>query len=305
MISARSLSTWIFSVIIAATVTALPFLFLVALTMMFVDPPRHANAARSIDGSNLRQIGQASLIHASDHRDRLPRSDNIRDYAAELARHGGLNDASIWISAERPSSDRRHLTTVVDNEIAGRPLNPTFRNLQLDYAVPLGELHTGLPGTTPIAWTAGLRPDGTWSTASAYQGKGGHIVFLAGNVAFYRDLALDGGQLQRFDGGGKTANILEALPPGTRIGESHPLEDAGSYREPLGPRLVALVLPPLRTALQLAWLPWWLAVIALLSRRIYYKDPHRRRSPRALVRAVWIVPFALLALSVLVAVASD
>lgn len=55
-----------------------------------------------------------------------------------------------------------------------------------------------------------------------YGGDGGYIAFLGGNVAFYRNLSETGEQLVRFDGKGKTSNILEALPPGTRISEYVP-----------------------------------------------------------------------------------
>jgi len=73
--------------------------------------------------------------------------------------------------------------------------------------------------TTPVAWTRGLRPDGTWAPDSPYAGEGGHVVFLDGNVVFFR--RIDGG-LRRFDGKGMTSNILEALPPGARVGEAAP-----------------------------------------------------------------------------------
>jgi hypothetical protein len=79
----------------------------------------------------------------------------------------------------------------------------------------------GMPSTTPILWTRGLQPDGTWAPHSPYGTHGGFIMFLGGNVAYFRNLSDDGGQLIARTGN-KTANILEALPPGTRIGEYTP-----------------------------------------------------------------------------------
>jgi hypothetical protein len=100
-------------------------------------------------------------------------------------------------------------------------LEPAFRELKPSWAVPLGEITANMSATTPIAWTRGLNADGKWSKHSPYGTDGGHVVFLGGNVAFYRD-AKDA--FFRFDGKGMTSNILEALPPGTRIGEYVPNE---------------------------------------------------------------------------------
>jgi hypothetical protein len=65
-----------------------------------------------------------------------------------------------------------------------------------------------------------LRADGRWTSDSPYGGEGGHVVFLDGNVIFFRQID---GAFARFDGAGETSNILEALPPGARIGEAAPV----------------------------------------------------------------------------------
>lgn len=79
-----------------------------------------------------------------------------------------------------------------------------------------------MPATTPLIWTRGLQPDGTWSKHSPYGIDGGHITFLGGYTIYYDNLAEEGGQLVRFDGKGPTPNIFEALPPGTQISEYIP-----------------------------------------------------------------------------------
>ncbi len=105
-----------------------------------------------------------------------------------------------------------------------------------------------LPSTTPIAWTRGLREDGTWDDRGTFGTSGGYIVFMGGNVmrvssdqsseAHQRilpggnvmpvsDLASEGGRLRRPDGT-PTANILEALPPGSRVVGSGPATLHGS-----------------------------------------------------------------------------
>lgn len=181
-------------------------------------------ASPSAPGSDLRQIGQASVIYATDHEDQLPNAADAWDYARHLALEAGLNDATIWCYA----NDRANVgmvtgpSTVITRTAAGPIYTPGFRDFTLLWAVPLGKIDTTMPPTTPIAWSRGLRTDGTWGPDSYYEGEGGYIVYLGGNVQYYRDLKTGGGELVRFDGKGKTSNILEALPPGTRIGEGIP-----------------------------------------------------------------------------------
>ena len=167
-------------------------------------------ARRSIDSSNLRQIGQASLIYASDSQDRLPQVDNIHAFAAELARLGGLNDATIWFSTEEyRGHDGLRVSTVLTPD--RQRIEPSFAAARPSFAAAVRGLHAALPSTTPIAWTRGLQPDGTWSEDSPYGGEGGHIVFLGGNVSFYRKLG--GSTPALVDREGRpTADIRAALP---------------------------------------------------------------------------------------------
>jgi hypothetical protein len=176
-------------------------------------------APRAVDASHLRQVGQASLIAASDHNNQLPRATDVWDYARQLAVDGGLDDGTMWISSLDPARDgaSNGVSTVVDSD--KRTILPSFLALKPSFAVPLGELNANMPGTTPVAWTRGLQPDGTWAADSPYGTDGGHIVFLAGNVEFFKNVK---NSLVSFDGKRRTSNILEALPPGTRIGEYVP-----------------------------------------------------------------------------------
>ena len=168
-------------------------------------------ARRSVDSSNLRQIAMSSLIYASDHGDKLPVATDTRAYAVELAREAGLTDATVWVAGSDAAAAPA-LSTVLQADRSG--IHPDFGAARLSFVVTLGGVSTGMPSTVPIAWTRGLEADGTWSEDNPYGGEGGHIAFLGGNVVFYRSLA--GAPLQRFDGGGTTTDIREALPPGMR-----------------------------------------------------------------------------------------
>ena len=180
------------------------------------------NSPRLVDASNLRQIGQSTVIYVVERGGGLPVARDVWEYAGELARDGWLNDATLWVSPLDPArteEDAGKLGTVLTTDRVG--IDATFRRTKPSWAVPLGRSNARLPETMPVAWTRGLQTDGTWATHSPYGGEGGHVVFFGGEVRFFDKLTPREG-LVRFDGKGWTANILEALPPGMAIGEYVP-----------------------------------------------------------------------------------
>ncbi len=186
-------------------------------------------ARRSVEASNLRQIGQASLIFASDHQDRLPEATDVWDYARQLAIGGGLNDATVWTIAGDPAAKDDHdLSTVLGPD--RQSLHPEFAVSKPGYAVVVGGLTANSPSTTPLAWTRGLRADGTWSPDSPYGEQGGHVVFLGGNVIYF----VQGRTEFIARDGTVTRNIFEALPPHARVSEyvPHPAEARAWAAEP-------------------------------------------------------------------------
>jgi prepilin-type N-terminal cleavage/methylation domain-containing protein len=190
------------------------------------------SARRTVDASNIRQVGQAALIYANDNREALPPNTlgaltngvfaagttNITTYAAALALQGGLNDAGIWFSGSDTKSPTPGQSTVLSNT---RGLRTEF-NTDLSRAAmafqPFAGLTLGMSSTTPIAVTRGIQTNGEWAkdNRSVYsRGDGGHIVFLGGNVSFYRDLLPN--ELIHATGGGvqgRTRNILETVANG-------------------------------------------------------------------------------------------
>lgn len=179
-------------------------------------------AHRSVAGSNLRQIGQAGLIAASDNQDVLPgaMATDVHDYARILAKHGGLNDATIWTFWTDPAGGEaaNRISTVLAKD--REALEPEFAKLKPSWAVALHPgMKADMPATTPIAWTRGWQADGTWAAHAPYGADGGNVVFLGGNVSFFRTTK---DAFERFDGKGKSSNILDALPPGSRISEYTP-----------------------------------------------------------------------------------
>jgi prepilin-type N-terminal cleavage/methylation domain-containing protein len=169
------------------------------------------SARRTVDASNIRQVGQASLIYANDNREALPprnlnnttglpegaATGNTTDgigYAAALALGGGLNDASIWVSASDAQVPSNTASTILNATGTPRTVTTQFAALPALSFRAIAGLTTSRPSTTPIAFTRGLENNGKWAnnaTASVYRQDGGHIVFLGGNVQFFKDLGTD------------------------------------------------------------------------------------------------------------------
>ena len=187
-------------------------------------------ARRTVDASNIRQVGHAALIYASNNRERLPSTTlnivngristfggttDIHSYAAALAVDGGLDDSSIWVSgsdddlANIPTS----YGTIWDTSLAPADINALFNDKTVSFEAVSG-LSMGVPSTTPIAFTRGLLATGLWSATNLmYGADGGHIVFLGGNVAFYKDVQGDGVNGNLVDTqGGQTLDITETIP---------------------------------------------------------------------------------------------
>jgi len=183
-------------------------------------------AQRSVASSNLRQIGQASLIYASDNKDRLPgttaaaatnadasSTGDLFGVAFHLAYQGGLNDASIWFAGGDDSSGQ---STVLN--ASRTALLATFSSVDtLSYAYMAG-LTASDPSTTPVAWTRDLSSStGKWSSTAPWKSDGGHIVFLGGNVAWYRDITGTNALIHGTTGA-TTSNIENTKPrTGTSI----------------------------------------------------------------------------------------
>ena len=194
-------------------------------------------AAKSVASSNLRQIGQAALIYASDNKDALPKWTNVTagaafgtasstagtgetvdGFAAALAVGGGLNDATIWVvSNDKNGTNTTGASTVFTPTGTSKAFTggtPTFNDLSLAFGVVLG-LTTSDSSTTPIAYTRGITAatNGQWSdTLGVYGSDGGHIVFIGGNVQYYRNLgtAATSGELIGTDGN-KANDIKKTL----------------------------------------------------------------------------------------------
>ncbi len=190
-------------------------------------------ARRTVDASNIRQIGHAALIYASNNRERLPPQNltitggrivqsgpttttttDIHLYAAALAVDGGLDDSSIWVSGSDEDLDNipASFGTIWDTSGTGT-INDAFNDTTVSFEAVSG-LSMNVPPTTPIAFTRGLLTTGLWDADNLmYGADGGHVVFLGGNVAFFSDV-----QDELVDtAGAQTSNVTQTIPLSAKI----------------------------------------------------------------------------------------
>jgi prepilin-type N-terminal cleavage/methylation domain-containing protein len=187
-------------------------------------------ARRTVDQSNIRQIGQAALIYSSDNDGRLPSTTidnttglengtgptNLIGFAAALAQYGGLDDGNLWFSGSDQQTTSAGVTTILNGNKTAL-VNPFGSATTLSFGTIAG-LNTNLPSSTPVAFTRGLNTSGTWDVRTTgnlgvYSNEGGHIVFLGGNVQFFRDVLGVGGVGALTDTDGSTTfDITDTIP---------------------------------------------------------------------------------------------
>jgi len=191
-------------------------------------------ARRAADASNLRQIGQSSLIFAQTSKDQLPAlkidtatftnsasASNIttlKTVAAALAVGGGLESGKMWVSKADDTTSSEGENAVVGNVLAiasttgAKTVDTAFSAANLAFGYVVG-LNTNSPATTPIAYTRGITTstDGKWSASvGTYKDDGGHIVFIGGNVAFYKSLGAAATSGELINASGSPTNVITA-----------------------------------------------------------------------------------------------
>jgi prepilin-type N-terminal cleavage/methylation domain-containing protein len=178
-------------------------------------------AQRAVDASNLREIAKAAMIYASDNSDRLPDpaalaavfpgSAAVFRFPAALARNGILTDPSFYFARNDPHFNGTYPAAILNPASAQRnELDSGFTNGRVLAWEFVGGLKMGDPASTPIAFTRGLTPAGTWDAGTGvYRDTGGYVAYLGGNVAFYPSLA---GKLTSNSSGQAVSDIRQAIP---------------------------------------------------------------------------------------------
>ena len=205
-------------------------------------------AQRAVDANNLRELGKAAMLYAADNRDALPNpaqenrpvagsSEAYWQWFGQLARYGGFNDPTLLVSKLDGAVDQATVPTTVLNPAISSPptLDTAFVALGTTSFNVVAGLRMTDPGTTPLAFTRGLRSDGTWAgsgtseedpTRGVYGETGGHVVFLGGNVEYYTTVAKGFVSNQ----GRPTSHLRQAVPNRTNTGTGVRIlgQDAGN-----------------------------------------------------------------------------
>jgi len=181
-------------------------------------------AQRMATGQKLRQIGIAvATYHTTTGKPLV--AESLEEWITELASETGLREGELFLFDEDPLVMRmtEEIPTVLVQNSGGGDWESVggFTGLPIGIAVASGVSPYANPSTTPIAWTRGLTPSGSWQDhggdrAGVYGSDGGFIVFLDGHVEYHRNLADGGGRLVSWEEGSPTAEIGEALGPGTQ-----------------------------------------------------------------------------------------
>jgi prepilin-type N-terminal cleavage/methylation domain-containing protein/prepilin-type processing-associated H-X9-DG protein len=200
---------------------------LIAALMAFLFPmvtKARGIGERAKAANHVRQIVMAYQNYATIEQGyRTIIAHTAQEWATILARNEGLNEATLFYIASDP---RLSTYTPLPHRILNNihlnlkaQATPEFNSTPLSYAVVAHLPATQQPSTTPIIWTRGLKADGTWAEDSPYQGRGGHIGFLDGHVAWYSDVRGDDGQgiFIHAINGQPTHRIQDAFPPNTAI----------------------------------------------------------------------------------------
>lgn len=181
-------------------------------------------AQRLATGHKLRQVALAVATYQATTGRALSGS-TLGGWLEALARESGPLAAELFLFEEDPllAALGQFPPTLLERRANGRwAVVSDFASWPIGVAVVSGIGPGCDPARTPVLWTRGLETNGRWRAfgqerSGIYGDSGGFVAFLDGHVAYYRDLAEEGGQLQHFVTGARTANITEALPPGARV----------------------------------------------------------------------------------------
>ncbi len=197
-------------------------------------------ASRSADSSNLRQIGQSSLIYAASNKDQLPSNSlgsgtsygsnvpsggqaaSIKLVAACLAVGGGIESGKMWVSKADDTTNKENENANVGNvlNVAKTGLDDGFNACNAAFGYVVG-LNTNYSASTPVAYTRGIAASssGKWlETTGTYKADGGYIVFIGGNVAFYKNLGTSDASGELINSNGSQTNSITNTVKSTKSG---------------------------------------------------------------------------------------
>ena len=157
-------------------------------------------AQRAVDGNNVREILKAAQVYAGDNQDRLPDPINIPNtllnsgqqiwkWPGILAKNKILESPEFYFAKNDPAYNGTPPQFIIQPSAARNQLHTSFTTGRSPSWEFVGAVRMSDNPQTPVIYTRGLQPNGTWSaTSGVYRDAGGFIAFLGGNVAFYPNI---------------------------------------------------------------------------------------------------------------------
>ncbi|MDR2200488.1 MAG: hypothetical protein LBN94_00010 [Puniceicoccales bacterium] len=161
----------------------------IAILMAIIIPAAQkvlVSARKAKASTSMRQIAEAYSRYYNEH-SIIPAATSAADMALKLAQAGEINNANAFIfpgdkaAAEVLAQEIYPLDANKYPWEAGKPLS----------VVLICNIMAGLaPEMVPVAYSRGLKDDGTWdATNGVYGTEGGFIAFLDGTVTWFTNLS--------------------------------------------------------------------------------------------------------------------
>jgi len=185
------------------------------------------NKVRSIAQGYMNWAGGTKNIATGSWSSGKTQTTSISGYAAILADGASLDSGELWFVDADPAADTITLMpkNVIKKSTTGVvTINDTFAAAQgqgkvaWDVYTPTSKSLVGNV-TAPLAWSRGLKTDGTWPAAgtgaadSVWGTEGGHIAYGDGHVSWVSDTKDTGtGYFSKTIDGQPSANYKDAIP---------------------------------------------------------------------------------------------
>jgi len=142
-----------------------------------------------------------------------PDGGTVHEWAEDLASKGGVNNPFLYMISGYGEYRLKVGEKDYIFDMEKKERNPAFRKIPMAYNIATGVAIIRNPSEVPLMWTQGLKPDGTWSEDSPWNGKKGLVAFRDGHVIEFQGQA----EFTQYESNEKTVDINLALPPNKRI----------------------------------------------------------------------------------------
>ena len=139
------------------------------------------------DGGRTRSMGTGAWAVANPNQASSP-----ADFAKVLAWYTDLNEAGLFfIASAEDVSTLDSIPRVIFEGTGDARTAPDLDAAANEISYSFARLSANTAGTTPLIWTKGLGEGGVasqWPSNSPWGGGGGHILYSAGNVEFFKEI---------------------------------------------------------------------------------------------------------------------